>query len=106
MKAKMDKRYFVTTAVLLAMLAGMTVWHFSTVKGSAQSPGPFFSADFTCVPDTAHGTTTFLTNSLPAGPFTMTGILTGTQGGSGTLHRVGNKFADGTSVVVDTYDLP
>ena len=94
---------FIAAAAMAALAAGL-VWHFSAVKGRAQSPGPFFGFVGTVTPDTGHGTTSLAPPSA-AGAFSQLGIINGAQGGTGVLRRQGFKFADGSVVVIDQYDL-
>jgi len=95
--------YTVVIAAVFALVA-VVVWHFSTVRGSAQSPGSFNSAVFTVTPDAAHGTATLNLPSSP-GPFSQLGIIASANGGGGVFRRMGTKFADGSTLVVDQYDL-
>jgi len=103
-KSNSSKRYIVTIGAALAVLAAAVVWHFSSVNGRAQSPGPFFSFVGTVAPDTAHGTTS-LTPPSAQGAFSQLGIMSGSSGGTGVLRRQGFRFADGSVVVIDQYDL-
>ena len=103
-KSNSSKRYMVITGASLAILAAAIVWHFSAVNGRAQSPGPFLGFVGTVVPDTAHGTTSLAPPSA-AGAFSQLGIISGASGGTGVLRRQGFRFADGSVVVNDQYDL-
>ena len=103
-KATIKRRYALMLGLMLALLAAGTVWRLSDVKGSAQSPGPFTSAVFTVVPDVAHGATTLNPPASP-GPFSQLGIIASASGGGGTFRRMGTRFADGSTLVVDQYDL-